>query len=170
MLAAGGTLNATIVELSTHLDIVFVSYLSLFALKLLIDDAMHFHNNSNENILANGFVISLILWGLLCFSISLATLDFKVANYLVLLVFIIATFWLALNHIGDKEDNKDKTFRRKAWTFINLIHIATIVSFITFVPKSEYALYSWVYYFLGSLVIIDALFLGTFKRLVGKDI
>lgn len=142
-----------------------VIYIAALALKIFLDDIAHFKREKNTDIIANGFMISVLMW--LIFGVALATVVSNIERtlYYIIVVNLLGTIWLALNYLGvDEQVSKEKN-RRRWWVAINCLHIFAISTFFVFQGTPVEERWDVLFYALSVVVALDAILLGTFRRL-----
>lgn len=135
-----------------------------FSLKLAIDDYIHFHKPvADKKRLHLDLWFSLLVYLLLAATIAAAArTQVRAAEILMALVMLLGLVWLIINYAtGTAADKK----RRLQWAGINLVFILFLLADVFFVSKYCPEGSLWIIYGLVALVVLDACWLGTLKRL-----
>lgn len=142
-----------------------VVYIAALAFKIFLDDIAHFKRTTDSNVIANGFMISVVIW--LTFGVALASIasDLERTLYYIIVVNLLGTIWLALNYLGVEEQNAKEKNRRRCWIAINSFHVLAISTFFVFHGNPIEERWDALFYTLSAVVVLDAVFFGTFRRL-----
>lgn len=146
-----------------------LAYLCVLFLKVLLDDAVHFNDKrKNGENWSHGLGLC-IVWNVLALSaIRVTAGDMHLALLYAILAHLTGTAWIVQNYIhkAPEAEAGDKQ-RHIGWAYINILSAAVLAVLNTFVATTQAWLANSLLIGLGLLVLFDALYFGTLKRVSG---
>ena len=140
--------------------LVFIGALSM---KVAIDDYVHFHKtHTDKERLHVSLWFSLILYLLLAASAaSAATKHIIAAEILMICSMLLGFLWILVSVEGDIHTR----VRHNGWVLINLVIISVLFLDLCLFPAPQGDASVYLQYLLTGVVIFDALYFGTLRRL-----
>ena len=149
--------------------VALLTYLCMLFLKVLLDDAVHFADKKkNGENWSHGLGLC-IVWNLLALNaIRVTAGDIHLALLCAVLAQLIGTVWIVQNYIHKApEAGYNDRQRDIGWAYINLLSAAVLAVLNTYVATAQPWLTIAMLSVLTFLVLFDALYFGTLKRVSG---
>lgn len=144
---------------------LFLSYLLLLFLKVLLDDAAHFHDKKKHaKNWAHGLGLN-IVWNIFVLNaIRSSTVDRPSAVLCALLAQVIGVVWLARNYLHAAAGSPDDIRRHEAWVYINCFNIVALAILGTHFDRAPREVPLVLVTSLFVLTGFDFLYFGTLQR------
>lgn len=152
---------------------------AVFCLKLAIDDYVHFQRLASDPLgtetrdernkqIEKSLWFSLVMYLLLAASIGSAAKSLvQVSEVLFAAMMAAGLIWLFNSKPSPNDHNAPG--RRKAWMFINGLFVVLLLCDVFFLSAPMGDCSIWLISFLILMVLLDAIFLGTIRRLAALN-
>lgn len=147
------------------LPILFEVYILAFAMKVFIDDYIHFKVDKPEKTFETGILFSFAMWIMMMGAAIAAPKSIPRSAYYMITVNILGTVWIGLNHIGvaRRRENRNKSV---GWLLINCVHVFILSTILSFFPTGNQSVMVSLTIFLLFAILFDFIKYETPFRLI----